>query len=822
MATGYLGTSGSSTYFKNGPISLGVSMSANYYPNGTITFSNMGQTTCWFHNGHVDAQTLSLYLCDSAGNNAKKLCDLTIPGNSSVWTMPAMSISGATGLAGKALYIKATGTELALNRVFIRNQTAVNIPTTSVALNITCSAGTGGSLSANKTKAAPGETVTLTPAPNTGYQLSGYTTSPTVTITNNKFVMPSSAVTITATFSKINYTITKKTSPTGAGTVTANATATYGSSVSVSQTPATGYWFKEWQTSPALTISGGAFTMPASNVTITAKYLKRSTASLNKTTLTGGGTATLTITSESSSYTHKYKLSFGTNMETSKVNVAAGVTSVSISIPESWSNYIPNAASKGSGTLTLETYNGSTKIGEYTISGLTYAVPASAVPVLGTITTSIARTIGGVTYADVGDYYVQKHCGVRIQGSASSQLSATISSLKAELVGYSGSSYTKTVSAASIDFTTGLLLQAGTASIKLTATDSRGRTATQTVTITVTAYNAPDGILTVKRVDVSEQDDDTGIYAKYELSKAYSAVGTNSLTVTMTSQGSSETISADAGNILPGSRQTFSTQQEYTITVTLVDAFETTTLQVKLRSAKFIFYVSADGNKMGLMKAATHSIPAGMNENIEIPDDAEVWYGDKKVRDIFKALQDAMAIIADGDTHVAISAGEYVYVKNNTHSLSDGLYQASAAVAANGAISSSNMTAVAKGIGNKLNNVNVTNVAQSFSDKSLTNNTSTTIGSFTLEKGHYIITITANWTSNANGYRDLLISDTDGGGQLNVGARVIIQAVDGTTTRHQLTIMYKATATTTLYVVGRQTSGGALSVSTRYSIARIQ
>ena len=631
MATGYLGSSGVSTYFKNGPISLGVSLSANTYPNGTITFNDMGQTTCWFRNGHVDAQVLSLYLCDSAGNNAKKLCDLTIPGNGSVWTLPAISISGATGLAGKALYIKATGTEIALNRCFIRNRTAITIPTASVALGITCQVSGGhGTLTANKSSAAPGTTITLTPTPETGYEVNTITTSPSVTITNNKFTMPSSAITVTATFKKKTYTITKNVSPSGAGTVTVNSTAQMGDSVAISQTPATGYYFKEWTTSPALTISGGSFTMPAQNVTVTAKYLKRSTATLDKTTLTGGGTAKLTITSESGSYTHKYKLSFGTNMETSLVSVAAGVTSVTISIPESWSNYIPSAATKTGGTLIVETYSGSTKIGTYTISGLTYAVPASAVPALGTITTSIARTIGGVTYADVGNYYVQKHCGVRVQASATTQLSATIASMKVELLGYSGGAYNATVSGSSIDFTSGLLLQAGTASIKVTATDSRGRTATRTETITVTAYNQPDGILTVRRVDISEQDDDTGIYAKYELSKAFSAIGTNSLTVTMTSQGDSEALSADSGNILPGSRQTFSTQQEYTIQVTLADAFETVTLQVKLRSAKFIIYVSADGNKLGLMKAATHNVPLDKDYNIEIPDNAEVWYGDDK------------------------------------------------------------------------------------------------------------------------------------------------------------------------------------------------
>lgn len=699
MATGYLGSSGVSTYFKNGPISLGVTMSANNYPNGTITFSNMGQTTCWFHNGHVDGQVLTLYLCDSNGNNAKKLCDLTVPGNTNVWTMPTMTISGATGLAGKALYIKATGTDLALNRVYIRNRTAINIPTASVAHSITCSAGTGGSLTADKSSAAQGATVTLTPTPATGYQFSGYTSSPSVTITNNKFTMPNQNITITATFSKINYTITKGTSPSGAGTVTAPATAQYGNSVSVSQTPATGYYFNGWQTSPALTISGGAFTMPASNVSITAKYLRRSTASLNKTTLTGNDNAVLSISTENTAYSHKYKLSFGTNMETGWVNVAAGTTSVTISIPESWSNYIPNATTKTGGTLVVETYSGSTKIGEYTISGLTYAVPANATPTMGTITTSIARTIGGKTYANVGNYYVQKHCGVRIQASASSKLSASIVTMKAELVGYSGGAYSATVSGGSIDFTSGLLLQAGTAQIKVTATDSRGKTVTGTANISVTAYNAPDGILTVRRVNAGGDDDDTGTYGKYSLSKAYSAVGSNSLTVTLTSQGTSQTISADAGDILPGNRQTFSVQQEYTIQVKLQDAFETVTLQTKLRSAKFIIYVSADGNKLGLMKAATKAIPAGKNATIELSGDAQLYIGDDKFEPA--DYQKALAVVADGDTHEAVTVGDIIYVKNNTHGLTDGMYFSTAEIATNGSISSSNTTPITSGIMNK-------------------------------------------------------------------------------------------------------------------------
>lgn len=639
MATGYLGTSGVSTYFKNGPISLGVTMPANTYPNGTITFNDIGQTTSYFHNGHVDAQVLTLYLCDSAGNNAKKLCDLTIPGNSSVWTLPTMTISGATGLAGKALYIKATGTTLALNRCYYRNRTSITIPTQSLALAITCQVSGGhGTLTANKATAAPGTTITLTPTPATGYELNTYSSSPSVTITNNKFTMPSSAVTITATFKKKNYSISKNVSPSGAGAVTVASTAQMGDSVSISQTPNTGYYFSGWTTNPALTISSGQFTMPAQNVSVTAMYLKRSTATIDKSLLTGGDSATLLITSENASYTHKYKLSFGTNMETALTDVAAGVSSVTIAIPDSWSNYIPNDETKSGGTLIVETYSGETKIGDYTITGLTYAVPASAVPVMGTITKSIARTIGGTTYANVGDYYVQLHSGVRVEADATGQLGASIVSMAVGIVGYSGSDYNDTEADDEIDFTSGLLLMAGTTTILVTATDSRGRATTATETITVTAYGQPSGALAVRRVDLIGDDDDTGQYAKYVLAKSYTQIGTNSLTVTMTSQGTSEVISADTGDVLPNSRQTFSTQQEYTITVTLEDAFETVTVTAKLRSAKFILYTSADGNHLGFMKASTKATPAGKSGTVEFSGDFEIYIGDDTLADYIRDI----------------------------------------------------------------------------------------------------------------------------------------------------------------------------------------
>lgn len=504
---------------------------------------------------------------------------------------------------------------------------------------ITVSSQTGGSCTANKSSAGYGDTVTLTPTASTGYTYNGFTLNGTAK-TGTTFSMPAANATVVAKFTKNSYAITLASSPTGAGSVTANkSTAGCGDSVTVSQTPATGYYFNGWTSSPSVTInSSGVFTMPAQEVKVTANYLKRSTGSLNKTSMAGGSTVTLTISADKTTYTHKYKLSFGSGMETSLTNVAAGVTSVTISVPLNWSASIPSATSKTGGTLTLETYSGSTKIGTYTITGLTYTVPASVVPTLTNITTSIARTIGGTTYANVGDYYVQNHSGVRIQTTAAGAQSSTIASVVMSMSGYSGTNYKKTQSAAALDFTSGLLSIAGSTTITVTATDSRGRTATKTATITVTAYQKPGGTLSVWRVDTGHDADDFGEWGQYSLTTTFSQIGSNAITTVLSCNSQSSTNPAASGDLLPETRLALSIQNEYEVTLTVTDAFETTTIKAKIRSGKYVMYVDPAGEKIGFMKVANKAIPSGKESTFEIAATSQVYIGDYTLEDYIRLI----------------------------------------------------------------------------------------------------------------------------------------------------------------------------------------
>ncbi len=562
------------------------------------------------------------WLSDAAKTIWVKVLSLALDGGQSSNETYTATVD-ISALKGKELYLSGWPVESRGSLgVHIFSYIDVEITyTANASFGITCASSAGGSLSASASSARQGTTITLYPSASTGYYLTGYTTSPSVTVSNNQFTMPGQAITVTANYAKISYSISKGSSPSGAGTVTTSKTsANYGDSITVSQTPAVNYVFNGWTTSPAGLISGSSFTMPASNVSITANYLKISTASVSSTTMTGNSSVMMSINTGSYAYTHYYKLSFGTNMETVWVYVAPGTTSVSISIPDDWSNYIPSATTKSGGTLQLHTYLGSTFIGEYTITGLTYAVRSTAVPSIGTVTTSISTT-----YTTWG-LYIQNKCGVRVQTTASGVLSSTISSLRVYVNGYSGSSYDQTVSSGSINFATGVLSVAGTATITVIATDSRGRTATKTAQIYVEKYSSPSGTLAVRRVDANGDDDDMGDYGAFELTKNYTTVGSNTLTATLTSQGSTETVNVTTGNLLPSSRQTFSIQQEYTITLTLTDAFETVTISTKLRSAKFVIYVNDTGKKLSFMKAANKG---GANDKtIEFDGDSTIYIGD--------------------------------------------------------------------------------------------------------------------------------------------------------------------------------------------------
>ena len=187
---------------------------------------------------------------------------------------------------------------------------------------VTIQPAENGTVTADKTTANMGETVTLTITPDEGYELdqltvlNGETQLPVEVTTDGKyiFVMPAGNVEISATFKMTDYTITI--TPAENGTVTADKqTANMGETVTLTITPNEGYEFDQLtvmngttQVAVEITTEGKyTFVMPAGNVeisatfkaidyTITIEPAENGTVTADKQTAHIGETITLTVT----------------------------------------------------------------------------------------------------------------------------------------------------------------------------------------------------------------------------------------------------------------------------------------------------------------------------------------------------------------------------------------------------------------------------------------------------------------------------------------------------------------------------------------------
>ena len=99
---------------------------------------------------------------------------------------------------------------------------------------------------------------------------------------------------------------------------------------------------------------------------------------------------------------------------------------------------------------------------------------------------------------------------------------------------------------------------------------------------------------------------------------------------------------------------------------------------------------------------------ADINNNMDDIDAAFGAVGTESMAAQLGAIQDSIAIVATGNAHAAISAGQFVYVKSH-ETLDTGLYVATSNISENGTLSSSNLTADTAGGLNALNS-KVTNL----------------------------------------------------------------------------------------------------------------
>jgi len=158
--------------------------------------------------------------------------------------------------------------------------------------------------------------------------------------------------------------------------------------------------------------------------------------------------------------------------------------------------------------------------------------------------------------------------------------------------------------------------------------------------------------------------------------------------------------------------------------------------------------VPAVNNNMDTLDEKMGAVPANTSVQAQITANAQA----------IAKLDESIAIVSIGNTHAAIAAGQYVYIKGHG-TLAEGLYTASSAISANATLSNSNVTAVSGGGLNALNS--------KFTMK--TKSVSSTSGAYKLSNGYKNVlnafmtgyTVTTHYSTVDGGSTWVVIRDSD-------------------------------------------------------------
>ena len=324
---------------------------------------------------------------------------------------------------------------------------------------------------------------------------------------------------------------------------------------------------------------------------------RKSTATLNPSSINIGSSLGITISRADSSYTHTVYAVFGSTQY--PIASKTSSTSLSWTLPTGMANIIPNAV-YGVGNIVVETYSGSTLIGSNVYSFTAYVPDTSAYQ--PTISSFTALRVDGTVPSDWGKY-VQGKSKVTLAVAASGVAGSTIKAYT--ITGPSLSATTATV-------TSGYLQDAGTLTYTAKVIDTRNRTATATLGITVVPYTAPN-IISASAVrctaDGTETDEGTCVKLHFN-SNADTISGSNTITRTYMYRKVAEgeewstaaAIANDTDVLLSGP---FSADYMYDFQLTVADVFSSVSTIVTVGTSYSLLDFLRGGKGLAIGKAAT-------------------------------------------------------------------------------------------------------------------------------------------------------------------------------------------------------------------------
>ena len=373
--------------------------------------------------------------------------------------------------------------------------------------------------------------------------------------------------------------------------------------------------------SKTLTVSAfsGQVWKDSGYLTATAEAKSFQLPTIPRATVPYMGTATIgeevhiSLPRASSGFTHTLRYVFGGAAETIDTGVADGYDWL---VPESLAAQIPNDPS-GTGTLTCETYSGSTIIGTKSVP-FTASVPGSMKP-------AITPGWATVTYDNSGT----KASGIAAWVQGYSKAKAVFDNSKiackqgASIAKYAVTYLGKTVEESPYRTET---ISTTSATVRCTVTDSRGLSAYEDFEIAIHPYAPPalTGAM-LYRADGDGAASDSGTHIAGRATANYYPIGgENAATIrgywkaVGGSYGSGEALSSGVTGIISGSA-VISTDRSYVAKLVITDSLgNTAEFEDSIPTERVAFHLKEGGNGAAFGKAAETEYVLELAEDWEL------------------------------------------------------------------------------------------------------------------------------------------------------------------------------------------------------------
>lgn len=333
--------------------------------------------------------------------------------------------------------------------------------------------------------------------------------------------------------------------------------------------------------------SSGYGNMPYEEFTLTlTKIARASQPSINtypgnSPDITAGTACTIHMNKQST-FTHTVKYSFGKKSGT----IATGVVdNCSWTPPISLLDQI-TTATVGYGAIYVDTYSGSTKIGDTKSCGFTLHLPSNPNPTVGTITATEQHSGVKAKNANITVQTISKKL---ISVPVSAKYSAGIKSVMCDGVTLTGSNGTYT----------GYVSNKTSGTYTVTVTDTRGLKSTGTISQTYYEYAKPFITATLKR------ESETSSKGTLTVNGTYSTILSNTITMTVqrndASYASTVYPTLSSGNISLSKAYTdLNYVQSFTVKVKVTDVFgETAEVTATLGVGQYALWMGKYNVKVG-------------------------------------------------------------------------------------------------------------------------------------------------------------------------------------------------------------------------------